>query len=71
MKEIREKIGNRIFELRKEAGLTQEELAEKSGCAHKTVRNIESGAFSARIDIIQKVAYALECEIKIVKSDQN
>lgn len=36
-------LGNRIHDARKECGLTQKELANQTGLAVKTVRDIEKG----------------------------
>ena len=36
-------LGNRIREARKECGLTQQELADQTGLAVKTVQDIEKG----------------------------
>ena len=36
-------IGNKIMELRKKSGLTQEELAEKIGVARQTISKWELG----------------------------
>lgn len=65
--EIREKIGVRIADLRNEKGYTQEKLAELSGVSRRTIQSIEAGDFSARIDILDKLAEALQCSVEILK----
>ncbi len=65
--DIREKIGAKIAELRKEKGLTQVQLAQISDVSERTIQGIEAGAFSARLDILDKLAEALECSIEITK----
>lgn len=37
-------MGNKIRELRKERGMTQEELAQKSGLSRQTIISIENGS---------------------------
>lgn len=64
---IRNKIGSKIEQERKSQGLTQIELAQKSGVAERTVRNIELGNFDAKIDTVEKIANALNYELDIVK----
>lgn len=44
--------GKRIRELRKESGLTQEQLAEKVGVTPRMVRAFESGNSGASIDVL-------------------
>lgn len=62
----RERIGRRILELRKEHGMTQEELSKKSGVGRAHIAKIESGKFSAGIDTIQKIANVFGKDIDLV-----
>lgn len=52
-------IGQRIKEARKSAGLTQRELAEKSGTATGTIQQYELGKRQPRIEQLQAIASAL------------
>ena len=52
-------IGQRIKEARKNAGLTQRELAEKSGSATGTIQQYELGKRQPRIEQLQAIASAL------------
>jgi transcriptional regulator with XRE-family HTH domain len=53
-------IGSRLREIRRERGLTQEQLAARSGVSAVTVRKLEQGAKStARIPTLAKLANAL------------
>lgn len=61
----REKIGQRIEELRKKKGLSQKELAEKTGIPQSNISRIESGTHSLGVDLLAKISLALDCEIKI------
>ena len=66
MDSIRSEVGNRIAEIRKKKGLTQRELAEKSGIHYSNIAKIEMGRYSVGIDILHKVLNALNCEVKII-----
>lgn len=64
---IKKKIGQRILDLRVEKGETQESLARKSDVSLRTIGNIENGNFNLRIDVLEKIADALDCDIRLVK----
>ena len=49
---IREQIGSKIAQLRKEAGLSQRDLADKAGLTQNTIYKIENGKFSVGIDVL-------------------
>ena len=51
--------GNNIKLARKEAGLTQEQLAKKCGVATITIRQYESGKRQPRFEQLQEIAIAL------------
>ena len=53
------RIGRRIEDLRKQAGLSQRDLAERCGIAQSTVYRIEAGKFSPRLDLLENIANAL------------
>jgi transcriptional regulator with XRE-family HTH domain len=52
-------IGNQVRELREDALMTQEELAEAAGITKDQVSRIERGAQSPRFRTIKKLADAL------------
>lgn len=52
-------IGQRIKQARKNAGLTQRELAEKSGTATGTIQQYELGKRQPRTEQLQRIAAAL------------
>lgn len=43
-------LKNRVYQLRKEAGLTQQQLGEILGLTHKSISMLESGGRSTTID---------------------
>ena len=54
-------------ELRKEYGLTQEELAIKSGVGHCFVRNLEQGKPSLRMDKVNQLLDLFNYELTATK----
>ena len=61
----REEIGRRIAQLRKEKGLTQEQLSQKTGLDRANIAKIENGRYNTGIDIIGKICDALGCRIEL------
>ena len=57
------KIGERIKELRKEQGLTQEALAKMLGIARPTLCHYEKGNLQVPNDLLPKLATTLKCDI--------
>ncbi|PWI45957.1 helix-turn-helix transcriptional regulator [Streptomyces sp. ICBB 8177] len=55
----RQAVGDRIRLLRRERGLTQEQLAERSGLDRKTVSRAENGRYSMPLDHLVMMARAL------------
>ncbi|WP_291545921.1 helix-turn-helix transcriptional regulator [Bacteroides sp.] len=66
----KEQIGMRISELRKERGMTQEELAEASRVDRTNISKIESGVYNVSMDILSKIATVLECTVDITSFDE-
>lgn len=56
-------IGKRIQYLRKEKGLTQKQLAEKSGTAIGTIRQYELNKRQPRIEHLKNIAFILDVEL--------
>ncbi len=52
-------IGNKLLAIRKRAGMTQMELAEKADLSHRTYADIERGTSNMRVDTIIKICNAL------------
>ena len=59
-------IASRIQELRKEAGMTQKDLAEKCGMAQPNIARIEAGTYATSIDVLSRIAEALGKRIELV-----
>lgn len=65
----REQIGQRIAQLRKERGLTQEQLSELTGLDRTNIAKIENGKYNVSIDILNKVCVSLGAKIRIEAAD--
>ena len=61
------RIGKRIAEIRKEKGISQAKLAELSGIDSGHIARIELGKYSTGIDILCRIADALDYSIDFVK----
>ena len=64
---IREYIGKRIAELRKERKLSQVDLALKAGLDKGYIARIELGRYSVGLDTLQKIADALNVKIELIE----
>ena len=63
----RMRIGQRIAQLRKEAGMSQAELAEKIGTKQHAITRIEKGAFNIGFDTLQSIAEVFGLRIDFIK----
>ena len=63
MSDISKILGKRIRNYRTAMGLSQEKLAELSGCHHTYIGQIERGEKNATIESIQKIASALNISL--------
>ena len=54
------KFNERLKTIREEKGLTQQQLSDRSGVSVRTIQNYESGSYSPRFGIVDKLAEALE-----------
>ena len=59
MSEISKLIGQRIRNYRTQQKLSQEKLAELSGCHHTYIGQVERGEKNATLESIEKIASAL------------
>lgn len=55
-------VANRIRKARTEAGLTQEQLAERLGTSKQSVSNAERGAWAPTLEWLHGAALALGCK---------
>lgn len=54
---------NRIAELRKAKGYSQQALADKVGCRRETIANLEKGRYNPSLELADRVALFLDCTI--------
>ena len=55
-----------VQEMRREHGLTQEDLAQKAGVGLRFVRDLEQGKQTLRMDKINQVLLLFGCEVGAV-----
>ena len=63
MSEIAKSIGQRIRNYRNQLGLSQEKLAELSGCHPTYIGQIERGEKNATLESIEKISSALNVSL--------
>lgn len=63
----RQRIGERIADIRKAKNMTQTELAEKCGLAQSHIARIETGRYSVGFDTLQQIGDALGHNVDFVK----
>jgi transcriptional regulator with XRE-family HTH domain len=64
MKKNQLSLGDRIRQIRKQKGLTQDQVAEAAGIDSKSLSRIECNRFNPAIDTLQALAVALDVGIK-------
>jgi transcriptional regulator with XRE-family HTH domain len=65
----RERMGQRIASLRKLAGYTQEELAQRAGIQRTHLGRIEAGKYAVNLETMQAIAEALGMTLDIIHPD--
>ena len=55
---------NRLQRLRKQAGLTQEELSNSAEVSRKSINAIENGVYVPSTVLALKIARTLECSVE-------
>ena len=58
------KLLNRLQELRKQAGLTQEELSNRAEVSRKCINAIENGVYVPSTVLALKIARTLKCKVE-------
>jgi transcriptional regulator with XRE-family HTH domain len=62
--EIEKKIGERIYQLRKEQNVSQEKLAEKADLDRTYVSSVERGKRNVSVINLEKISSALGCSLQ-------
>lgn len=60
------RLTNRLRELRQDAGLTQQDLADAAGITRQTVIAIEGGKYSPSLEVAFLIAEALDAGLEDV-----
>lgn len=66
MADIQKKFGDKIRDLRKQKGLSQEELAFRSGLHRTYISDIERGSRNVSLKNIERIAKALGISSKVL-----
>lgn len=66
---VRRLVGSWLRDLRKEKGLSQEDLAQKLGVHQSTVAKIEAGRWAFSIDVLTKFCIALDAYLFLLPKD--
>ena len=59
-----QKLNNRLEELRRKAGLTQQELSERAEVSTKSINAIENGIYVPSTVLALKIAKTLKCKVE-------
>ena len=59
-----QKLNNSLEELRRKAGLTQQELSEKAEVSRKSINAIENGIYVPSTVLALKIAKTLRCKVE-------
>ena len=62
----RQRIGQRIAEIRKAQGITQQDLADRTGIQRNHISRIEQGRYSVGFDTLQLIAEAMGGNVEII-----
>lgn len=61
----RSKVGRMLAEQRTKRGLTQRQLAERTGLSYGNIGKLEAGKYNVSVDILYKMLDALDAELVI------
>jgi len=59
-----------IRDIREELGLTQRDLADKTGLKQSAIARMESGGAIPRLDTVLRVALAMGFKFKLIKGEE-
>ena len=62
-------LGVIIHNMRTCQGWTQEQLADIAGITAANVRSIEAGKYAVNIDVLNKIAVALNAELRLIEKE--
>ena len=65
----RKAMGDSIRTMRTAQGWEQEQLAQIAGITVANVRSIEAGKYAVNIDVLNKIAVALNAELRMIEKE--
>lgn len=65
LKSVNYEIITQIIEARMENGMTQSELATKSGTKQSNISRLESGSYNPTLELLDKIAEALNMKLEV------
>ena len=65
----RKAMGESIRTMRNAQGWDQEQLAQIAGITTANVRSIEAGKYAVNIDVLNKIAGALNAELRMIEKE--
>ena len=66
---LRKSISTQIISRRNEIGITQKELSGLTGIKQSNISKIENSDYNITIEVLEKIANALNCKIQIAFED--
>ena len=66
MEDVRKRVGVNLQRLRRERGLTQEELAARANVHQTYISGVEAGRRNASVLVLAKLADGLEADISLL-----
>lgn len=63
----RERIGGLLASIRESSNKTQQDISDATGLDRANISKIEKGKYNVGLDILSKIADALNCEVTITK----
>ena len=69
LKDKRKTMGESIRAMRTAQGWEQEQLAQIAGITVANVRSIEAGKYAVNIDVLNKIAIALNAELRLIEKE--
>lgn len=66
IEEQRIRIGQEIADLRRQRGMTQQNVSDKTAIRRPHVTRVEAGRYNFGFDTLQAIADALDADIRIV-----
>ena len=65
----RKAIGDSVRSMRTAQGWEQEQLARIAGITTANVRSVEAGKYAVNIDVLNKIAGALNAELRMIEKE--